>query len=109
MKCHKQTFHCGSISSTISVSGVNVVAAQCIPTAFKALCHKLLYSIGAPELATSGHVTRLNEATFRCGRERGAWLIGRGASHVLIDQSVCVCVCVSHQMVTVHESVCVCV
>lgn len=93
MKCHKQTFHCGSISSTISVSGVNVVAAQCIPTAFKALCHKLLYSIGAPELATSGHVTRLNEATFRCGRERGAWLIGRGASHVLIDQSVCVCVC----------------
>lgn len=71
MKCHKQTFHCGSMSSTISVGGFNVVAAQCIPIAFQALCHKLLYSIRAPEPATSGHVTLLNKATFRCGRERG--------------------------------------
>lgn len=65
VKCHKQTFHCGSMPSTISVSGVNVVAARCIPTAFQALCHKLLYSSRAPELAASGHVTRLNKATFR--------------------------------------------
>lgn len=38
-------------------------------------------------------------------REKGAWLICREASHIVIHQRVCVCV--SQQMVTVRVSACV--